>query len=127
MANNNYDHLIKLGIDRSEVNRVITDLNTAFGKQYKLKIDLSDLTEATQALFNLSKTSNSAALPDTLKNQAATKMTDTVAAADAAETQAKTALENIGGWVNSTIGTFEQLTKEVKRYQNLKNDLSNLS
>ena len=54
-------------------------------------------------------------------------MTDTVAAADAAETQAKTALENIGGWVNSTIGTFEQLTKEVKRYQNLKNDLSNLS
>lgn len=129
MANNNYDHLIKLGVDRSEVNRVITDLNTAFGKQYKLKIDVSDLTEAAQTLANLSKTAASAAAPpDAQKNQAdAAKIKTTAEAADTAAAQIKTALGNIDNWISSTNKAFDQVEKKKKEILDLKNNVSGLS
>lgn len=124
MANNNYDYLVRLGVDQSEINRVIANLDAAFGKQYKLKVDTSDLSEVSQVLSNLTKTMDSVktSLPEVSKGQE--KTADTT---EKAGSQSEFSLENIAESINSSVDTVKKTAKQIKELQDAKNTLSGVS
>lgn len=121
MANNNYDYLVKLGVDQSEINRVITNLDTAFGKQYKLKVDTSDLLEVSQVLSNLTKAMDSVktSLPEVSKSQE--KTADSVSKA---EINPSSGFENL---VNAAKDRYNQAKEVVEKAQGLGETISKLS
>ncbi len=124
MANNNYDYLVRLGVDQSEINRVIANLDAAFGKQYKLKVDTSDLSEVSQVLSNLTKAMDSVktSLPEVSKSQE--KTADTT---EKAGSQSGFGLENIAESINASVDTVKKTAKQIKELQDAKNTLSGVS
>lgn len=121
MANNNYDYRVRLGIDQSEINRVIANLDAAFGKQYKLKVDTSDLSEVSQVLSNLTKAMDSVktSLPEVSKIQE--KTADSVSKA---EINPSSGFENL---VNAAKDRCNQAKEVVEKAQGLGETISKLS
>ncbi|MCI8319298.1 MAG: hypothetical protein HFG96_12500 [Lachnospiraceae bacterium] len=117
MANNNYDYLVRLGVDQSEINRVIANLDAAFGKQYKLKVDTSDLSEVSQVLSNLTKAMDSVktSLPEVSKIQE-----KTADAVSKAEINPSSGFEN---FISATTEKFNQAKEVVEKIDGIKGDI----